>query len=195
MFTMIRSLNSFTRLQGNLNDRLVRFMKKCPLLDVSVIRRKALQIAADIGMDSYVGSFAGLWALLSKTSIKVSRKLGSLPAGYSSYYDQLDGEREDEILEEIEEPEIENVIELPENDEPIEIAPDLQEYVMEMVHVDDINEEIVFLDEQSLQYELIETDERGTKRLFNDEENENFDVSKKKSRNNFQDDEDFDFQI
>lgn len=164
---MIKTLNTFTRLHCQLNDRLIKFMTRCPLVDGKVLHKKALGFAKSLGFDSYVGSFAGLWALLSKTSIKFSRVMGTLPEN-NAYYDD---EEDDGLVEEqtLESQRVCNVeqIEVPEDSvDIIEYLPeDTEEYVMEMVPTDNMTEEIVFLDEQTFHYDLEDqVEERGTKR-------------------------------
>ncbi|KAL5278527.1 hypothetical protein ACFFRR_003267 [Megaselia abdita] len=181
MFHMIKTLNTFTRLHCKLNDRLIQFMIRCPLLDGRVLHKKALIIAKRFGFESYVGSFAGLWSLLSKTSIKFNRVMGRLPENNASYYDDDDVEDNDNVVSEEFNEEVEYETENIElcNEEPIpedavdiiEISPEnTQEYVMEMIPSDNMTEEIVFLEDQAFHYELEEhSDERGTKRSIDED--------------------------
>lgn len=159
---MIKSLNTFTRLHSELHDRLIKFMKRCPLLDGIVLHKKALSMARSFGYESYVGSFAGLWALLSKTSIKFSRVMGTLPDNYSSYYD--DEEEEEEVGG--------AHLQIPDDSvDIIEILPyNTQEYVMEMVPTDNMIEEIVFLDDHTFHNSVADQEDgRGTKRSIDED--------------------------
>lgn len=168
MCDMIKFLNTFTRLQIDLNSRLIDFLERFPVFNGSLLHKKALGIARSIGFESYVGSFAGLWTLLSKTSIKFNRMIGTLPDNYTIHYEE---EEETNGL-------IENT---DDSIDIIEYLPfdDTQEYVMEMIPFDNFTEEIIFLDDQAV-LNVEDHEERGTKRSI--EQGESFSTTVKKGR-------------